>query len=233
MCAEKTNLYNTRINALLFGRKTLSGTALDLLGSVLLAPAAELSQLLDAVLAEEYGVDQSSAAALLLTAVPAFALNYGLDTKTILSAAGEATQEGVESVCLGTNLAVFQTEVALRGYKASDYLRLSGGEVPPRWSRAIEAQDLGQSGASLGAPTLLLNGATDPVVPPQVTCSYFENTVCPAGDTVEFRIYPGTGHLEVPEVAYADILEWMQGRLEGRAAPSNCGNPPPECRASS
>ena len=206
---------------------------LDLLGSVLLAPAAELSQLLDAVLAEEYGVNQSAAAALVLTAVPAFALNYGLDTKTILSAAGEAAQEGMKSVCLGTNLAVFQTESLLRGYKAADYLRLPGGEVPPGWSRAIAAQNLGQDGASLGAPTLLLNGATDKVVPPEVTCSYFENTACPAGDTVEFRIYPGTGHIEVPEVANADILEWMQGRREGRTALSNCGNPPPECRASS
>lgn len=206
---------------------------LELLGSVLLAPAAELSQLLDAVLAEAYGVNQSSAAALVLTAVPGFAENYGLDTKTILSAAGEATQEGVKSVCLGTNLAVFETESALRQYKAADYLRLVDGEVPPRWYRAIEAQNLGQQGASLGAPTLLVNGAVDVVVPPQVTCSYFENTVCPTGDTIEFKIYPGAGHLQLPGAAYPDILAWMENRLEGGAAPTNCGSPPPECRAGS
>jgi pimeloyl-ACP methyl ester carboxylesterase len=204
---------------------------LSILGAVLLAPAAELSQLLDAVLAEEYNVNQSSAAALLLTAVPGFALNYGLDTKTILSAAGEATQEGVKTVCLATNLAVFETEAALRQYKAADYLRLPGGEVPPRWDEAIEAQNLGQSGASLGAPTLLVNGGTDVVVPPEVTCSYFENTVCPTGDRIEFKIYPKTSHLDLPEAANADILQWMKERRDGQEAPTNCRNPPVECRA--
>ncbi|MDG1959047.1 MAG: alpha/beta fold hydrolase [Candidatus Binatia bacterium] len=203
---------------------------LSILGAILLAPAAELGQLLEAVLAEEYNVNQSSAAALVLTAVPGFALNYGLDTKTILSAAGEATQEGVKSVCLGTNLAVFETEAVLRQYKAADYLRLPGGEVPPRWLEAIEAQNLGQAGASLGAPTFLINGATDTVVPPEVTCSYFENTVCPTGDRVEFKIYPDTGHLDLPVTANADILQWMQDRLEGQEAPTNCRNLPVGCR---
>lgn len=202
---------------------------LSVLGTVLLAPAAELSSLVQAVLDELYNVNQSAAAALVMTAVPSYALNYGLDANAILSDVGKTTQEGVENVCLGTNLAVFEIEALLRGYTAKSYLNLPGGQIPPSWSAAIDAQNLGQDGARLGSPALIANGLLDVIVPPEVTCEYFEQTACPNGDTVQFNTYAKTGHTDVPTAAYGDILQWMDDRLASRPAPSNCSNPPAIC----
>ena len=210
---------------------TAYAPGLSLLGTVLVAPAAELSGLVQAVLDELYNVNQSAASALVMTAIPSFALNYGLDPKEILSAAGAATQEGVENVCLGTNLAVFEI-ASLGGKKASDYLNLPGGQIPADWSAAIDAQDLGQDGAQLGSPALIANGLKDVIVPPEVTCAYFEDAACANGDTVQYNTYANAGHLDVPDKAYDDILQWMENRLASRPAPSNCTNPPAICRRS-
>lgn len=198
---------------------------------MLVAPAAELSGLVQAVLDELCNVNQSAASALVMTAIPSFALNYGLDPKEILSAAGAATQEGVENVCLGTNLAVFEI-ASLGGKKASDYLNLPGGQIPADWSAAIDAQDLGQDGAQLGSPALIANGLKDVIVPPEVTCAYFEDAACANGDTVQYNTYANAGYLDVPDKAYDDILQWMENRLASRPAPSNCTYPPAICRRS-
>ncbi len=202
---------------------------LAVLGTVLLAPAAQLSHLINAVLEELYNINQAAAAALLMTAVPAYAINYGLDSNDILSEIGKTTQEGVKSVCLGTNIAVFGVEALLKQYIASSYLDLPGGNIPPDWATAIGAQDLGQDGARLDGPTLVVNGLEDVIIPPEITCAYVEDTACPAGDTIQFNTYAKTGHSGVPDAAYGDIMQWMQDRMDSKPAPSNCSTPPAIC----
>jgi predicted esterase len=71
------------------------------------------------------------------------------------------------------------------------------------------------------APIFLAQGASDERVTPALTHLLAER-LCRLGDTVELRTWPYVGHFDIPEVASAHVLAWIDERLAGRAARSTC-----------
>jgi hypothetical protein len=64
-------------------------------------------------------------------------------------------------------------------------------------------------------------GLSDDVVFKVFTDQYAQKA-CALGNTLDYRTYSGKDHYEENEAAEKDVLEWMQARLGGIAAPSSC-----------
>jgi hypothetical protein len=71
------------------------------------------------------------------------------------------------------------------------------------------------------APMLVYQGLSDDVVYKVFTDQYVKKA-CALGDTVEYKTFSGKDHYEENAAAEKDVLEWMQARLAGVAAPSTC-----------
>jgi pimeloyl-ACP methyl ester carboxylesterase len=71
------------------------------------------------------------------------------------------------------------------------------------------------------APMLVYQGLSDDVVYKVFTDQYVQKA-CALGDTVEYKTFSGKDHYEENAAAEKDVLEWMQARLAGVAAPSTC-----------
>ena len=50
----------------------------------------------------------------------------------------------------------------------------------------------------------------------------YVDKACALGNTVEYKEFSGKDHYEENDAAEKDVLEWMQARLAGIAAPSSC-----------
>lgn len=70
-------------------------------------------------------------------------------------------------------------------------------------------------------PILITQGAIDPIVSPTVQ-EQFVARLCDAGDTVEYRIYPGVGHITIAHDAAPDVVQWITDRFEGIPPSSTC-----------
>ena len=73
-----------------------------------------------------------------------------------------------------------------------------------------------------GAPLLVVQGTADQEEPQFITDA-FVSKACAAGDTVDYRLYPGAGHGD-PELTASsgDIAAWFADRVNGAPATSTC-----------
>lgn len=74
------------------------------------------------------------------------------------------------------------------------------------------------------APLLVAQGADDSLITPAVQAAYVQDR-CDAGQQVDYRTYPGRGHVPLVEPdspAVADLLVWTRDRFEGRPAVDTC-----------
>ena len=73
-----------------------------------------------------------------------------------------------------------------------------------------------------GAPLLVVQGTGDQLVP-QLLTDTFVSKACAAGDTVDYRLYPGANHGD-PELTASstDIAAWFADRVDGKPATSTC-----------
>ena len=73
-----------------------------------------------------------------------------------------------------------------------------------------------------GAPLLVVQGTGDQLVP-QFLTDTFVSKACAAGDTVDYRLYPGANHGD-PELTASstDIAAWFADRVDGKPATSTC-----------
>jgi len=75
-------------------------------------------------------------------------------------------------------------------------------------------------------PTLIAQGEADSLVLPTVQAT-FARKLCAAGEKLEYRTYPGLGHVPLvqpnsPLIPY--LLCWTAGRFKHSAAPDHCSN---------
>lgn len=79
--------------------------------------------------------------------------------------------------------------------------------------------------ATLSAPLLLAQGESDTIIAPAAQSSYVEG-LCAAGQQVEYRTYPGLGHVDLVEPSSAlapELLSWTQDRFDGGPVTDTCG----------
>ena len=73
----------------------------------------------------------------------------------------------------------------------------------------------------LDVPLLVLQGAEDPIIRPEITDRHVEAR-CATGDEVELRTLPGIGHFTLTRRTADDAATWTQARFDGRPAASTC-----------
>ena len=75
------------------------------------------------------------------------------------------------------------------------------------------------------APLFMGQGEADTLVLPEVQATFVADQ-CAAGQTVEYRTYPGMGHMDVVEEGSPlpyELLEWTNDRFEGNPYNPTCG----------
>jgi acetyl esterase/lipase len=70
-------------------------------------------------------------------------------------------------------------------------------------------------------PIFLAQGENDKLVLPHITLGY-KAKLCKAGSAVQLDSLPGVGHLFAARDSANATIDWMVGRFQGGAAPSNC-----------
>jgi pimeloyl-ACP methyl ester carboxylesterase len=91
------------------------------------------------------------------------------------------------------------------------------------WTAHLQEQEPGTE--PIDAPTLLIQGGKDKVVPASYTRALFDR-MCSEGDLVELRVYPDAGHPGGEGQLLGDSstvwVPWLQDRFDGEAARSTC-----------
>jgi acetyl esterase/lipase len=75
--------------------------------------------------------------------------------------------------------------------------------------------------AEISFPLLVAQGLEDHVVAPAVQ-DRFVKELCQRGAALEYRTYPGAGHLDLPSIASGDITRWIADRFAGAPARNTC-----------
>jgi hypothetical protein len=117
----------------------------------------------------------------------------------------------VEQKCYGAVLDAFKQPV-------DQVIAHNPADVPP-FPELLAADTPGSTRTA--APMLVYQGLSDDVVYKVFTDQYVHKA-CALGDTVEYKTFSGKDHYEENVAAEKDVLEWMQARLAGIAAPSTC-----------
>ncbi len=72
-----------------------------------------------------------------------------------------------------------------------------------------------------GVPLLVAQGTADEGAPQFLTDQFVKN-VCAAGDTLDYRVYPGADHGGVIPAAANDVTAWFADRVNGAPPTSTC-----------
>ncbi|MBB4660513.1 alpha/beta hydrolase family protein [Conexibacter arvalis] len=70
-------------------------------------------------------------------------------------------------------------------------------------------------------PALILQGDADTTTPLEGT-EWIQERACTMGWTSVLSVYPGARHLDIVDLGMSEALGWMQDRLDGRPAASDC-----------
>jgi dienelactone hydrolase len=185
------------------------GGGLELVGSLALAPAANITRIADLAYRESLTPAQLRAMPLVLTGVERAT---GLPTDKLMRGPTARARD------------------ALIGCE-SDASELRGTTISPADVKPASASDEDALAAALrkmalpmqplSAPMLVLTGSLDELIPATwVTESVTRS--CALGSQIEFREVPGIGHGEIAPDAGAQT--WVVDRFENKPAPSNCSD---------
>jgi pimeloyl-ACP methyl ester carboxylesterase len=179
---------------------------LNLVGAVALAPGVELP-----ALAEHLAESPLTGDAL----IGAIGLRAGypdLDLSTVFTASAIADVPRIETECLDTTFARYQT-LATR-----DVISHDAGALPELQS-LLEDNSPGAVAPTI--PILLAHGEDDQQVPVDLS-GRLEAKYCALGVTDMRHTYPGQDHDEVVDAAVEDALTFIADRFDHRPATGTC-----------
>ncbi|MGB7448359.1 MAG: lipase family protein [Ornithinimicrobium sp.] len=187
---------------------------IPLTGVAAMAPASNLPDLIDGVSAAPGG---TIFAAYVLQAYEA--VYDDVDTGDYVDSQTEAGVETLAQRCLiGGDAVLALAESTLLGDSIFDR-DADTGALGRRLAENVPS-------GLLEAPLLVAQGERDQVVSPTVQAGHVRSR-CDEGNTVDYRTYPGRGHLnlvaESSDLA-PDLLDWTQQRLDGQPPSSTCGS---------
>jgi len=87
------------------------------------------------------------------------------------------------------------------------------------WATLLRKNSAGNRPA--GAPVLVIQGDADRTIPKALT-DLFTTKACAAGDTLDYRVYPGADHNGSLGAAKADILAWIAARVADDPPSTTC-----------
>jgi pimeloyl-ACP methyl ester carboxylesterase len=171
------------------------------------APAAELGRVASVDRASPYKGLLLLAAAGLHSAYPDF------DPSSFLTASADADLTRVRSECVDATISRYQ-HLPARDVVTAD---------PSSVAAVRRILDENSPGATNpNTPIMIVQGENDEQIPVAVSAALAAK-YCSRKATVVRRIYAGASHDGVLDAAHDDAVAWINARLEGRPAPSNCG----------
>ncbi|MFU8839367.1 MAG: alpha/beta hydrolase family protein [Nitriliruptoraceae bacterium] len=183
---------------------------LPLDGIVAFAPATDLAAII------EHGQGGLLGTLLVVNAVVAWAEAYDeLELDDVLEEDSIPTALDLAGRCLdGLSLpASTIRSIQLRSALAS--LDDPGAQA---WAPVLDANS---PSGPLPAPLLVLQGAADPFVPPEITEAYVAAR-CADGEDVELRVVTGAEHFTLSWRTADDAVAWTQDRFVGEPTSSSC-----------
>jgi pimeloyl-ACP methyl ester carboxylesterase len=187
------------------------GEGLDIVGSVALSPAADMSGLADA--ARNGTLTQDQIALMPLVVAGLEVTDPQLVESDYLRGAAADHKEAFMS-CSSDKQGLFAELNA-------EQVRPASPAAADRLTQLLDANALPQR--TLSAPMLVANGGNDQLIPPQwVTAAV--SRACSLGGIVQHIEMAGRGHLDADPGD--EGYRWMKDRCAGTPAPSNCVNDP-------
>ena len=182
------------------------------LGTVVLAGASDIEDLIDAGLAAKSPI---------LNGLLAFVV-YGFQTvspqlaaeNVLTDAAAKQYRRFVIDGCSAASGAF--TTLPADGMYRADW------KNDPSVQKMLERVRPGVQPAR--GPLLLVTGGADPMFTPNASETVFER-LCRSGQRVQRSVYPGLGHDPLVYGSLIEQIEWMKGRFSRATAPSNCNSP--------
>lgn len=121
---------------------------------------------------------------------------------------------------------LYSKEGLLGAIPSTELLKLTFLSSPP-WEvepwKTISAENT-PGATPISAPMLITQGAIDTIVAPAIT-ENFVRKVCGQGSTVDFKLYPGIGHLDGGQRAVPDVLAFFAARFAGQPPVNTCAKP--------
>jgi alpha-beta hydrolase superfamily lysophospholipase len=183
---------------------------LKLEGVAAAAPASDLTALLDADLLTDGGKILTSMALVSWSKVFNLPIESVVaDLPNVLTAAGG---------CLDSVSGALD-ELSAASRMSKYYLKVDPTEVEP-WRGLIIENTPGRRSA--GAPVLILQGTSDPLVLPKIT-RRFVKSMCRNSDTVNYVTLQGVDHGLAARKGASRAVAWITDRFYGKPAQSNCG----------
>lgn len=195
-------------HAVLFANQMASDYApeLDVVGTVAGAPPSQLPLIAAALRDSPYRYYLGMTAAGWNAAYP------DADLSLVLTPLGIDLLDEVDEVCAG------ELGAAWSRYEYEELITNDPNEVEP-WATLLVENDPGyEVGAS---PVLIIHGENDEQIP-VVSSQLLVTRMCEIGQDVERRTYPGQSHAGVIGPSMPEMLEWIDARLAGEAAASDC-----------
>ncbi|MCH9733764.1 MAG: lipase family protein [Actinomycetia bacterium] len=189
------------------------GTGLDLVGSVALSPAANVTALADLARYHSLTSDQQAVMPLVVAGVERFTPEL---TEHSLLPDFTPEQEGDIFSCEADSS-------TLRADVLSHSIRLDDPATTALLRDALRRIALPQE--PLAAPMLVINGLDDQTILPQWVTTAVDGA-CELGGRVEHFEVADAGHGDLGSAAYEIASEWVRDRFDSLPAPSNCGAPP-------
>jgi fermentation-respiration switch protein FrsA (DUF1100 family) len=195
-------------HAVLFARELAEGWEddIDVRGVVAIAPPSEPS------LSAAQVVGTPNQGYLMLSLFGLRAANPELALEDVLAPKAMELLPVIDTRCSGEVLATYRSLVA------SDLVKVDPTTLPA-WRDALEENDPGHVASDV--PLLIVHGEKDELVPAAHSRRLFDR-LCGAGQPVERRTYPGADHGSVVLFAALDMSTWLDARLAGIDAQSNC-----------
>ena len=184
---------------------------LDLRGIAAVAPPSDLAALMMA--------DKDSMAGHVLASFTfgSWAFKYGVPLSGLMQDETIRIIDRINSNCidnLESQLDILKSLDKL----GADFRPTRTLNTPP-WNRFIATNSI--SGLSARVPALIMQGAADDIVRPQVTRRFVNNS-CRNGAKVRYVELQSLGHSKAAAASAVSATNWLNDRLAGRPAPSNC-----------
>lgn len=206
-------------HAALFAAQLQPGYApeLDLRGTAVAAPAAELRQLLSLDLSETAGKILGSLAAVSWAGYyPQASLGQ------IVPAAAKPVLKGIAKRCIVSKTDYLADLPLAQTLKSFGVLTFSDLKKAP-WSGLLELNT--PKPRAQPAPLFVAQGTKDLIVRPQTTAA-FVRRLCRLGRDVVLRAIDGGDHTFAGFDSAPEAAKWIDQRLEGSAPQSNCAKLP-------
>ena len=200
------------------------GDGLGLLGTVALAPGANVTGVVDLAWSRSLTDEQRALFPLLIAGLAPY--SPGLDQRALLHGPAAAATESLSRCEFPVNRDVQTSSAgsvpsltAIRRLAESNSLRPATVDDAARLRDALRRVALPQR--PLGKPMLVATGLQDLLVLPGWVASAVSQS-CALGGRIEYLEVPEADHQSIMWKRSEVVMRWIAGRFAGLVAPSNC-----------